>query len=250
MNKENIVNFAGSIVIFFVLLFVFFKFGPKIPLSITSQQKGEPFMVEGTGKVSVAPDIAKVNLGIEENGASLKQVQESVNQKSKNIVAELKKLGIAEKDIKTVSYYVYPDYDYNVSPAKITGYRVSTGYQVTVRDFDKVNDVLVLTANTGANIVGNISFDISEEIKNKKLGEAREEAVRMAKEKAEGLAKAAGISLGKIVNVSENQSGIPYRNYALPVAGGGLAEKAITQPDVQPGETELSLTVTLSYEIR
>ena len=234
----------------FVLLFTLFKFGPKIPLSIISQQKGESFMVEGTGRVSVTPDIARVNIGVEESGASLKQVQDSVNKKSQNIVSELKKLGIAEKDIKTTSYNVYPDYNYRSDPATITGYRVATRYQVTIRDFESVNDVLVLTAGTGANVAGNISFDISDEIKNEKLQEAREEAVNEAKDKAQGLAKAAGISLGKIINVSESQNGIPYRDYLSPVGGGGLAEEQITQPDIQPGETELLLTVTLSYEIR
>lgn len=246
MDKERTVNFAGSVVIFFILLFLFFKFGPKIPLSIISQQKGEPFVVTGEGKISVAPDIAIVNLGIEENGASLKQIQDSVNKKSKNLVDGLKKLGVGESDIKTTSYNIYPNYDYNLQPAKITGYRVSTNYQVKVKDFDKVNDILVKATESGANVVGNISFDINETTKNKKLQEAREEGVAKAKEKAEGLAKAAGISLGKIINVSESQGG----NFPQPMA---LLEKTgteIANPDIQPGETELSVTVSLSYEIR
>lgn len=246
MNKERTINFAGSVVIFFVLLFLFFKFGPKIPLSIISQQKGEPLVVTGEGKVSVTPDIAIVNLGIEEGGASLKQVQDSVNKKSKNLVDALKKLGVAESDIKTTAYNIYPDYDYNLQPAKITGYRVSTNYQVKVKDFDKVNDILVKATESGANVVGNISFDINEITKNKKLQEAREEAVAQAKEKAEGLAKAAGISLGKIINVSESQGG----NYPGPMALMEKSGTGITNPDIQPGETELSVTVSLSYEVK
>jgi len=246
VDKERTANFAGSVIIFFILLFIFFKFGPKIPLSIISQQKGEPLVVTGEGKVSVTPDIAIVNLGIEENGASLKQVQDSVNKKSKNLVDALKRLGVEESDIKTTSYNIYPDYDYNLQPAKITGYRVSTNYQVKVKDFDKVNDILVKATESGANVVGNISFDINEITKNKKLQEAREKAVGKAKEKAEGLAKAAGISLGKIINVSESQGG----NYPGQMALMEKSDSSIAQPDIQPGETELSVTVSLSYEIR
>ncbi len=246
MDKERTVNFAGRVVIFFILLFLFFKFGPKIPLSITSQQKGEPFVVTGEGKVSVTPDIAIINLGVEENGASLKQVQDSVNKKSKNLVDALKKLGVGESDIKTTAYNIYPDYDYNLQPAKITGYRVSTNYQVKVKDFDKVNDILVKATESGANAIGNISFDINEITKNKKLQEAREEGVAKAKEKAQGLAKAAGISLGKIINVSESQGG----SYPRPAALMEKSGSSIAQPDIQPGETELSVTVSLSYEIR
>jgi hypothetical protein len=247
MDKEKTINFAGAIVIFFLLLFVFFKFGPKIPLSIISQQKGEPFVVTGEGKVSVTPDIAVVNLGIEENGASLKQVQDSVNNKSRNLVDIVKRLGIGESDIKTTSYNIYPNYDYNLQPPKITGYRVSTNYQVKVKDFDKVNDILVKATESGANAVGNISFDINETTKNKKLQEAREEAVAKAKEKAQGLAKAAGISLGKITNVSESQGNEIRPMYATKdMTVGGSP----TPADIQPGETEISVTVSLSYEVR
>ena len=246
VGKQRVISFTGSVIVLFLLLFLFFKFGPKIPLSIISQQKGEPLVVTGEGKVSVTPDIAIINLGVEENGVSLKQVQDSVNKKSKNLVDTLKKLGVGESDIKTTSYNIYPDYDYNLQPAKITGYRVSTNYRVKVKDFDKVNDILVKATESGANAIGNISFDINEITKNKKLQEAREEGVAKAKEKAQGLAKAAGISLGKIINVSESQGG----NYPGPMA---LLEKSgaeISQPDIQPGETELSVTVSLSYEIR
>lgn len=239
-----------GLIIFFLLLFVFAKWGPAIPFSTLTQTKGEPLVVQGTGKVSVTPDIAKVSLGIKESGTSLKQVQDSVNKKSQDLVAQLKKLGIEEKDIKTSSYYVYPDYDYNANPQRINGYNVSISYEVTVRNFDKVNDVLATSTSFGANVVGRVNFDLSDDLKNKKLQEARGEAVSQAKEKAEGLSKAAGISLGKIINITESEEGQPIP-FALPVTGGGgVAEKSITQPEITPGETEISITVSLSYEVR
>lgn len=250
MNKERTVNFAGSVVIFFLLLFLFFKFGPKIPLSIISQQKGEPLIVIGEGKVSVTPDIAKVTLGIQENGVSLKTVQDSVNKKSKNLTDSLKKLGIGEKDIKTTSYNVYPQYDYTQPNSRITGYQVSTSYEVTIRDFDKVNEVLVSATAAGANATGGIAFEVNDETKAKKLQEAREEAVNKAKEKAQGLANASGISLGKIINISESQGNeirpIMYTSKESVGLGGGTP----TPANIQPGETEISVTISLSYEIR
>jgi len=130
-------NSAGAVIIFFILLFVFAKWGPAINFSTTSQSKGEPFVVSGEGKVSVTPDVAKITFGIQENGQSLKQVQGEVNTKSKTLTAAVKKLGIADSDIKTTSYNVYPQYDYTNSNQKITGYQVSTDYQITVKDFDK-----------------------------------------------------------------------------------------------------------------
>ncbi len=202
----------------------------------------------GEGKVSVTPDIAKVTLGIQESGISLKTVQDSVNKKSKTLIDSLKKLGIGEKDIKTTSYNVYPQYDYTIPNSKITGYQVSTSYEVTIEDFDKVNDVLVQATAAGANTASGITFEVNDETKAKKLQEAREEAVGVAKEKAQGLAKAAGISLGKIINITESQGGDEMRPmYATKdMAVGGSP----TPADIQPGETEISVTVSLSYEIR
>lgn len=249
-NRECLKNTLIAAVSIFLLFFLFFKFGPKIPLSIISQQKGEPLVVVGEGKVSVTPDIAKVTLGIQENGASLKTVQDSVNKKSKALTDSLKKLGIGEKDIKTVSYNVYPQYDYTTPNSRITDYQVSTSYEVTIKDFDKVNDVLVAATAAGANTTGGIAFEVNDETKNEKLQEAREKAVGKAKEKAQGLAKAAGINLGKIINISETQSGNEIRPMYATKDAVGLGGGVPTPADVQPGETELSVTVSLSYEIR
>lgn len=238
-----------NILLFFLILFVFAKWGPSIPFSSTTQTKGEPFIVSGEGKVSVTPDIAKIGFGILESGNSLKSVQNSVNNKSKSLVDALKKLGIAESDIKTTSYNVYPQYDYSSSTQRITGYQVSVSYEVTIKDFDKVNDAIVIATGAGANMAGGVNFEVNETTKKKKLEEARTLAVKEAKDKAEGLAKAAGITLGKIINVSENQNG-NIRQLTIPVAGGGEADKSLTEPDIQPGETEINVTISLSFEIR
>jgi uncharacterized protein YggE len=243
-------NSLVSVIIFFVLLFIFAKWGPALPFSVLSQEKGEPLIVSGEGKVSVTPDIAKVSLGIQESGDSLKTVQESVNKKSQSLVSQLKKLGIDEKDIKTTGYNVYPNYDYRATPQRINGYSVSINYEVTIKNFDKVNDVLSLATSSGANIVGGVSFDLSPDIKKKKLQEARESAVKEAKDKAEGLAKAAGISLGRVINISEQEVGGPRPVALLEKSMGAPADTVPTQPNIQPGETEIDITVSLSFEIR
>ncbi len=241
---------VGAVITFFVLLFAFAKWGPAINFATTTQSKGEPLVVSGEGKVSVTPDIAKVTIGIEENGNNLKQVQDNVNKKSKILTDTLKKLGVADSDIKTTSYNVYPQYDYASRVQSITGYQVAIDYQVTIKDFDKINSVIVAATNSGANTVGGINFEVNDSVQKQKLQEARELAVKEAKEKAEGLAKSAGITLGKIINVSETQNNVSPRPFALPVAGGGDMQKAITQPDIQAGQTELDVIVSLSYEVR
>lgn len=241
-----------AVIVFFILLFIFAKWGPAINLSTITQTKGEPFVVTGEGKVAVTPDIAKVTLGIQDSGASLKTVQNAVNTKSKALTDAIKKLGIDSSDIKTTSYNVYPQYDYTTPTQRITGYQVSTDYEVTIKNFDKVNDVIAAGTAAGANVVGSISFDLNDATKTEKMNEARVEAVKDAKTKAEGLAKAAGISLGKIINVSENQNNsirpLTFADKSTAVGmGGGIPS---VQPSIQPGQTEIDITVSLSYEVR
>jgi hypothetical protein len=260
-----------SVVVFFILLFVYSKFGPSLPISLLSQSKGEPLVVQGTGTVAVVPDIAKLTVGIEETGTSLKSTQNSVNQKSQRLTEALKNLGIADKDIKTLYYNIYPETEsvpvpmaepaaksgeaatliYPQPPtgtSRITRYRVSTTYQVTIRDFDKVNDAITAATGVGANIVSGVNFDVNEETKNKKLTEAREEAVKDAKQKAQSLASAAGVSLGKLLNISESSYPRPY---PMMTEGRGAADSSVTvKPDIQPGESEFTVTVVLSYDIR
>lgn len=242
-------NAAGAVVIFFILLFVFAKWGPSINFNSVNQTAGQPFIVTGTGKATVAPDIAKIDFGITESGTDLKTVQNSVDQKSQSLVAQIKKLGISASDIQTTSYQVSPQYDYTAPVQNITGYNVSTNYEVTIRDFTKINDLIATATSNGANNVSGVSFDLSDTLKNQTMQSAREQAVTEAKTKAEGLAKAAGITLGKIINVSE-ETPSNIMPLSLPVSGGGVSQKSVTPPSVQTGTTEIDITVSLSYEVR
>lgn len=242
---------GGWVVLFFIFLFIFAKWGPAIPFSVTSQAKGDPFVVSGQGKVFVTPDIARISFGIQGDGPSLKTVEAGVNTKSKALTDALKKLGIAEDDIKTTSYNVYPSYDYTDSANRITGFQVSISYQVTIRDFDKVNDALSQGIAAGANVVGGVSFDVNDKTEKEKMNEARKLAVEDAKAKAEGLAGAAGITLGKVINISENQSygrPVPYETMMAVDKAAGAPETP--QASVTPGQTEINLSVSLVYEVR
>lgn len=248
MEKEKRFDFSGSIIIFFILLFIFSKWGPAIPFSTTTQSKGQPLTVSESGKVAVTPDIAKITIGIEKQGQSLKRVQDDVNNTSKKITDGLEKLGIQDKNIKTVSYNVYPEYDYQNSPYTINGYRVSTAYEVKITDFDLVNEALTIATQNGANNIGNISFEVNEKTREELTNKAREEAVEKAKNKAKGLAKAAGITLGKIINIQESGGFEPRPIYMaeLKAVDSSIPESA----NITPGETEIEVNVTLSFEIR
>lgn len=236
--------------LFFILLFVYSRFGPSLPISVVTQEKGQPMVVEGTGKAVATPDSAKVSFGIEESGSALNEVQKLSSQKSKTLVDSLKSQGVNEKDIKTTAYNIYPDYDYSGDRIpKIIGYRVSISYEVIIKDIEKVNDILVLATQNGANLIGGVTFEVSPDEKEKLLEEARKDAADEAKKKAESLAKAAGITLGKVLSISE----FPTNGFPVPLlekAGMGGTDTGAVVPEITPGETEISITVSISYEIR
>ena len=116
---------------------------------------------------------------------------------------QLKNWELRKKILKQLPIMFIHNMTTQAPTQRITGYQVSTSYEVTISDFNKINDLLVSATSFGANTVGSVTFDLSEELKNEKLKEAREIAVTEAKLKASGLAKAAGINLGKIINISE-----------------------------------------------
>lgn len=240
----------GAVITFFVLLFVFAKWGPSIPFSVLSQARGEPMVVTGEGKATAIPDIGKVSAGIQVTNGILSQAQDDVNKKSQSLVAALKNLGISDKDIKTTSYNIYPQQNYQASPPVVTGYQVSVNYEVTVRKIDQINNVLTTVTGAGANLVGSVSFDLSDSARQKALGEARTDAVTQAKDNAESLARTSGVTLGRIINISENQSTAPRPILMTEKAVGMGGGAAPSTPNIQPGETEINLTVTLSYEVR
>lgn len=237
-----------TVLFIFVCLFGFFKlFGP-IPFFVqnVTTTKETLFSVDGKGEVTVIPDTAKVSLGVTKTTLTVQDAQNQVNTIANKITEDIKNLGIKVKDIKTTNYSVNPQYDYRDGKEKITGYSVSTNLEVKLQPIDKANDAIDLATKDGANQVGGIQF-IVDDAKQKELEkEARTKAIADAKEKAKSLADAAGIKLGRIVDVKENaQNNYPYpvmKSMAADTSGGGA------QTELNPGENKITSTVTLSYE--
>ncbi len=226
---------------------LYFHFVGAVPFRVsqTTTTKMSTFDVSGEGKVSVAPDRANVVLGVRKSANKVAAAQKAADTSMTQVVAELKKLGIDEKEIKTTSYDISPDYGTDGKPS---GYVVSSQVSVKIADFEVIPQVLDLASTLGLEQVGQLSFSLSDSLRDKTLQEARKEAVDVAKTKAESLAGLAGVKLTRIVNISENSN----NNYPVPMmyktdlAVGSGAEPARAQ--VNPGTSELSVTVTLSYE--
>lgn len=232
---------------FFTILIIYTKlFGP-IPFSVTSvtTQKTTTFDVRGEGRVTVKPDIASVSVGVQANGSTVKAAQEQINNVINKVSQAVKALGINEKDILTTNYNINPAYDYTEPTQRITGYTASTNLLIKVRQIDKVNQAIDAATANGANQVSGVSFEVDDKLKAE--NEARQKAVDEAKKKAQDASRIAGFRLGKIVNYTEGIGGYPE-----PVSYLRAQDtKEVVQPptQIEPGSTDIVITVTLSFDI-
>lgn len=242
----SLVNIAIAVAIIFGVRY-FFTGGFSV-------DQGRLITVSGEGKVTAAPDIAQLSFSVITEGKNPGQVQEENAEKMNKAIDFVKKQGIADKDIKTSGYNLYPVYDYGViyplgttrSPF-IQGYRLTQTVSVKIRDFEKISAILGSLSEFGINQVDGVSFDVDEP--DQYMNQARDEAFEKARDKAEAMAKAAGVSIKRVVSFSESGSPFP-RYYAFEAYGKGGAADSAPAPNIEPGSQDVTVTVSVTYEIR
>lgn len=199
--------------------------------------------VLASGKVTVVPDVARVNLGVTITKPTVKAVREAGAKSMTDIIAALKALGIADADIKTTNLSLYPQYGSGSTP-KIVGYQISEQIQVTVRDLDKAGDVVDTATAKGATDVNGIAFEVADPAKAQ--NDARAAAVAAARASAAALATAGKVSLGAVISITDSTPPSPiFYGYGASKA----APSADTATPVQPGTQDLSAMVTVVFEI-
>ncbi|MCF6094580.1 SIMPL domain-containing protein [Microaerobacter geothermalis] len=201
--------------------------------------------VQGKGKLTVVPDIAMVNLGVmtEDRDASV-----AIQQNSKifeDVRRAILSLGIKDKDIKTVSFTTYPQYNWKENQQELRGYQVNHMIQVTLRNTKDIGKVLDAASKAGANRVENIRYTTDKTDEYEK--EVLKLALKNAREKADVIAAAIGKQITDVAKVT--QLGVPYypdyySNYSMEVAAkaGYAADTVIT-----PGEITIETTVDVTF---
>lgn len=159
--------------------------------------------VSGVAVVNVTPDRALIKLGVQSNGRSAREAQARNAVTIRQVVKALKSLGIEEKDIATDWYIIEPLYE-DYDSLRIKGYRIYNIVEITMRDVRKANEALVVAFQAGANQVVDVEFYTSE--LRKFRDQAREMAMKAAREKAEALTGAAGSGIQCILTINENTS--------------------------------------------
>jgi uncharacterized protein YggE len=203
--------------------------------------------VSGEAKLTVVPDIAHVSVGVVTDGKTAADALAANNTAMRALFKALEALGISERDIQTSSFTITPKYETPVSvpehplPPVLVGYTVSNQITVTVRKVEKTGKVVDALVTDGANRVNGIGFGIGDT--SKLMDEVRKLAVADARHRAELYAEAAGVSVGRVIQISENGVSFPpprmYSKEELAAAGVPLAR----------GELTVSANVTVVYAI-
>ncbi len=202
--------------------------------------------VTSTGTVTLVPDVARINLGVTVTQPTVEAARAEAARVMTAIIAAARGKGVAEKDIQTSGISLSPQYQSCSAgcpdQGKIVGYTMNEQVQVTVRDLDKAGSIIDAATAAGATNVNGISFEAADP--DAAADQARADAIRTARTKADAMAKVAGVSVVGVVSIEESSGStpVPYR------AAQAFAADAPTTP-VSPGTTEVSAAVTVVYEI-
>jgi uncharacterized protein YggE len=201
--------------------------------------------VNGTGKVTYVPDIGYIHVGVEGEGKTAPEAWQKNREAMLKIFEALKKLGIAEKDLKTTNVSVTPQYIHPKEKAPILiGYKVHSDLTVTVRKLDDMGKVLDEAVASGANRNVGVSFGCSK--LEQLMDEARVKAVKDARKKANLYATGAGAQLGQVVAISDGQD--YYRPTRLDFQYAKESGSAPSLP-VASGTQDLSVQVSVTYTL-
>jgi len=207
--------------------------------------------VSGAGLVYLTPDIAYIYIGVHTELPAASDAMAENAAQTEAVIEALKKSGVDGKDIRTTNFSIWQQDKYDPltgQPSGVKVYSVDNTVYVTVRKLESLGSLLDTLVKAGANNINSIQFDVAD--KTAALKEARDAAVQDAKTQAQELAAAAGVSLGEITSISFYDSApSPVMDTYGKGGGGGMVEAAASVP-IQPGQMTLTVTVSMTYEIK
>ena len=218
------------------------------PTTVAAQPPLRAVNVTGVGYANLVPDIAYIYVGVHTEKPSAATAVDENNAQTQKMIQALKDFGIAAKDIRTTNFSIWPQDKYDPMTGTPTGdkiYMVDNTVYVTVRDLDKLGDLLDTVVGAGANTVNSIQFDVAD--KSEALKQARAEAVKDAADQAKELADAAGVELGDVQSIGFYDSQ-PYPVFDGKGGGGGAVMEAAVP--IQPGQLTFTVNVSVTYEIK
>lgn len=206
--------------------------------------------VSGEGSATTAPDMAILQLSVVKNAKTAREALDANNKAMAEVLAALRQEGIADRDLQTSGFSINPQYHYPQSddggsrPPELVGYQVVNGVTVRVRDLAKFGEILDKSVSLGVNQGGGIEF--TNDKPDMVITAARKAAVADAIGKARVLAEAAGVSLGRLIELSEQP---PRHEPPVPFARMAKESGAADQVPIATGENAYSVTVDVTFAI-
>lgn len=245
MKVEKSVKITGMIIIGVIILGLIVFFGINNIINTNSNTVS----VSGESTIEVMPDLVSVYFSINTQGATSQEAADKNTQISNNLTNSLIAIGFNKSQIQTESYSVSPEYDWSTGVQKLKDYIAteSIKVQISANDSGRIGDVVDAGINAGAGI-DYINFELSQDNQNKDKAEAIKLAAQDATSKAQALAEGIGKNLGSLVSVSvDNYNYAPMLAYNAAGATTADIQKAV--PTIQPGNQEISASVTAIYRI-
>ena len=209
----------------------------------TSEEATSGISVSGMGEVTGTPDTVEVGLGVSVLGETVDEAATTAAEKAQALIDSLTSNGVAEEDITTTDYSIYPEYDYSSNEERLIGYRVSNTVRAKIRDLDSTGAVLDAATVAGGDdvVVNGLSFSIEDN--DELVAAAREAAWNDAMNKANQLAELSGQTLGEATTITETVNMPPV---PIPYAAEAAADRAVETP-IEPGTSAVTITLQVQF---
>jgi uncharacterized protein len=201
------------------------------------EEPSDGITVTGVGHVDAVPDEAEFSLGVTTKGQTAREALATNSAQMRRLIAALKAAGIDERDIKTQDVSVGANYDGGTTA---DGYSAHNSVSVRIRDLDRAGAVLEAASKAGANNVYGPSLSRSD--RESLEAKALENAMAHARKRAETLARAAGVGLGRVTAITESAGEGGYELFATRAA-------ATDEVPIERGTEQIQATVTVTFEI-
>lgn len=205
----------------------------------------ETISVSGHAEVKAKPDVAYISLSVTTTARQQADAAQDNARRTTALLAALKKAGVKDAQIQTQGYSIQPQYDYQPSPPVLTGFQALNSIQVTVTNLSRVGVLLDVATNAGATSAGDVSFDLLD--RDAVQNAALTKAVTQARARAEVLAAAAYIAVGRVMSVSEGSAPV-VQPIMMARSAMALKEAAPTTP-ISAQQITVSSDVSVVYAI-
>ncbi len=242
MEEDKRHSFIHSLVFMMLFAILILSF-----ISVVNNKDAEKSSITVTGEANgdAQPDEATLIIGISKEAATTLEAQRKGSELNNNVINALKRYGLKENQIQTLSYNIYPKYDYDPErrrEPRITGYVFLVSLKIKTQEFSNIGEIANVAIENGATDVDSLSFDLSDKKKDDLRNTILAKASENARSKASSIADSLNVRLGKAISVKESSiSSIPIYSKSI--------ESSTQALELPPSKVQLSASITVSFKI-